>query len=168
LADQQLSSADIAEALRLSARTVRRLLRLEPADLRPKYHHCGRKPRACPEALDLRQEHRFWGAPYIRVVLQEQVDGPWPSTRSLQRLFARAGLAPARPGRRPRAEGRRAREPHHTWQMDACERIRLRSEQEVSWLRLVDEYTGAFLATRVFPPRLLAAGAPAANPGAVA
>jgi hypothetical protein len=39
--------------------------------------------------------------------------------------------------------------------MDAVEQLRLGSKQGVSWLRLVDEYSGAFLGTTVFPPVLL-------------
>jgi len=34
--------------------------------------------------------------------------------------------------------------------MDAAEKVRLRSQQQVCWLRLVDEATGAVLFSRVF------------------
>ena len=37
----------------------------------------------------------------------------------------------------------RARTPHHTWQMDASEHLALADGSEVSWLRVVDEATGA-------------------------
>jgi hypothetical protein len=39
--------------------------------------------------------------------------------------------------------------------MDAAEQMRIAGGQGVSWLRLVDECSGAFLATTVFPPVLL-------------
>src|SRR5262249_869928 len=44
----------------------------------------------------------------------------------------------------------RAGEPHEVWQMDAAERTALRSGQQVSWLRLIDEASGAVLSSRVF------------------
>jgi hypothetical protein len=45
----------------------------------------------------------------------------------------------------------RADRPHYGWQTDASEELRLRSKQKVCWLRLVDECSGAFLQTIVFP-----------------
>ena len=44
----------------------------------------------------------------------------------------------------------RADQPHQVWQMDATEQIPLRSGQRVSWLRLVDEASGAALFSQVF------------------
>jgi len=61
--------------------------------------------------------------------------------------------APA--GRRPSDNGYRAHRPHEVWQMDAAERIRLGSGQRVSWLRLLDECSGAVLQTTIFPPGVL-------------
>jgi len=167
LADQGQSAGDIADALGLDPRTVRRLLsqrqRLATEDFRPSYHRCGRKPQLCQEAIDLRREHPTWGAPYIRVVLEETAPTSLPSARTLQRHLLRADLQPAPAGRPPRAPRRRAQAPHEIWQMDGCERLLLRSQQEVSWVRVVDEYTGAFLGTRVFPPGLLPAGSGSAD-----
>jgi hypothetical protein len=45
-----------------------------------------------------------------------------------------------------------ASQAHDIWQMDAVEQLRLGSGDGVCWLRLVDEYSGAVLATTVFPP----------------
>jgi hypothetical protein len=163
LADQGRTVADIACLLGLAPRTLRRLFaqrdRLQADGLQPAYSRCGRKPQVCQAAMDLRREHPTWGAPYIYVVLQESNTLPLPSTRTLQRHLRAANLQPAKAGRPPGRPRRRAQAPHEIWQMDACERIRLRDGQEVSWLRVVDEYTGAFLATRVFPPGVLATGA---------
>jgi hypothetical protein len=155
LADQGRAAADIASALDLVPRTVRRLLaqrqRLAAEGFQPAYHRCGRQPQLCQQAIDLRREHPTWGVPYIRVVLEETTPTPLPSTRTLQRHLAHAGLQPAPAGRPPRSQRRRAQAPHEIWQLDGCERLPLRTLQEVSWVRLVDEYTGAFLGTRVFP-----------------
>src|SRR5687767_15398195 len=47
------------------------------------------------EALQLRREHRGWGAAYLRVHLRLRCPGrPVPSARTLQRWLADAGLAP--------------------------------------------------------------------------
>jgi hypothetical protein len=166
LADSGQQPARIAQALDLGPRTVRRLLQrralLGPDALAPGYRRCGRKPSVCAEALDLRREHPTWGAAYVRTVLEEGRPQP-PSARSLQRHFRAAGLQPAGPGRRPGRPRRRASAPHEIWQMDAGERIPLSSGEEVCWLRVVDEYTGAFLRTRVFPPGELGTGPLAAD-----
>jgi hypothetical protein len=161
MADQGSSPSDIALVLEVSPRSVRRLLearRLAPDDfLLPRYDTCGRRPAVCQPALDLRREHPLWGAPYIHTVLEEQ-QTPAPCVRTLQRHLRTAELSPAPPGRRLGSRRRRADAPHQTWQMDACERIRLRTKEEVCWVRAVDEHTGAFLRTRVFPPGVLAKG----------
>jgi hypothetical protein len=170
LADQRCPASAIAQQLALPPRTVRDLLARRPAllaaGLRPAYHRCGRRLQPCDAAIELRRQHPTWGAPYVRVVLAEGPPGPLPSARTLQRHFRRAGLQPAPPGRRPRARRRRARRAHEVWELDACERLRLSAPgQEACWVRLADEHTGAFLRTRVFPPRLLAAGAAGADAG---
>src|SRR5439155_6833943 len=96
-----------------------------------------------------------WGGGLIRVLLQEQGHDGGASERTLQRLFQRATLAPAPPGRRPDSDDRRAHHPHEVWQMDAVDQLRLANGQQVSWLRLVDECSGVVLQTTVFPPALL-------------
>src|SRR5205814_1983882 len=60
-------------------------------------------------------------------------------------------LNPAPTGRRSAGESLRAQRPHETWQIDAAELVRLRSGERVSWLRIVDECSGAVLWTVVFP-----------------
>ena len=56
-----------------------------------------------------------------------------------------------------------AKGPHAVWQLDASERIPLATGDRVSWLRGVDEFTGAVLGTRVFTPRVLESGAGVRN-----
>ncbi len=166
------SVATLAEELRLSVRTVRHLVRRfdqrgQPG-LMPDYGRCATKKTPTAQALfqkvvELRQQHPTWGGGLIRVVLCEEL-GTCPSERTLQRWLRRAELAPAPTGRRPASEAQRARQPHEVWQMDAAERIRLASGQCASWLRLVDECSGAVLRTTVFPPGVLEPGG--ADPGA--
>ena len=68
-------------------------------------------------------------------------------------VVRQGGPRPAPSGDVGRGTARaRATPPHETWQMDAKERIRLRGPEQVSWLRLTDECSGAMLWTEVFPP----------------
>jgi hypothetical protein len=152
----------IAAALGLATRTVRKLIRRfrrgGPTALAPSYDRCGAGTPKLPEpivhaAVDLRRGHPSWGAGLIRVMLRRQRPGdPLPAERTLQRWFLRAGLAPAPAGRRSTADPRRAERPHEVWQMDAAEQVALKTGRRVSWLRLVDECSGAVLRTVVFPP----------------
>jgi hypothetical protein len=155
------SVAQIADALALPVRTVRHLLQrfraAAGAAVPPAYPRCGRQhpwpnQELFHDALDLRRQHARWGAGLIRVFLRERWPRqPLPSTRTLQRWFARAGLGPAPRGTKPATSRRRACQPHEVWQMDAVEQIRLRQESRASWLRVTDEFTGAILHTTVFP-----------------
>ena len=168
----------IARALGLAPLTVRRLIhRLrqegQPAVI-PRYDRGGAATPKCPEsvvqtALALRREHPSWGAGLIRVMLRRQLpaDSP-PAERTLQRWFVRAGLAPTPAGRRPVSESRRAERPHDVWQMDAAEEVPLADGRRVSWLRIVDECSGAVLWTVVFPPGTLERGPAGRGPGSVA
>jgi Homeodomain-like domain len=175
-AQQGQDVATIAHALHVPARTVRHLLQRfgrQADQLRPAYRPGPGRP--APQqpvydlALALRQQHPTWGAGYIRVRLgQAYAASALPSERALQRWFRQQQRPPAPPGRRPPTEATRAQRPHERWQMDAVEQLRLGSGQGVSWLRLVDECSGAFLGTTVFPPLPLGARPGDRRPGAVA
>src|SRR5215208_1855568 len=169
----------IAAALGLPARTVRHLLaryrRRGEAALVPAYPRGERpRPRAAgrvrDRALELRRGHPTWGAGLIRLLLRLSPGRRPPAARTLQRWFRQAGLGPAPRGRRPAAAAPAARagRPHDVWQVDAKEQVRLRSGRRVSWLRVVDECSGAVLWTAVFPPRVLAQGPPGGRPGRIA
>lgn len=160
------SVASLADELQLSARTVRHLVhrfaRRGQDGVAPDYSGCATKKlpidsAAFQKALAMRQQHPKWGGGLIRVLLQEK-DEACPSVRTLQRWFRRNKLSPALPGRRPAGEKQRARHPHEVWQMDAVDQLWLGSGQKVSWLRLVDECSGAVLTTTIFPPGLLESG----------
>jgi len=160
-ADRGQTAATIAQALHLCPRTVRQLLQrfqqqrqpLQPAYRPGPGHPSDQDHPLYAVALALRQQHPSWGAGYIRVRLADTyAPDPVPSERTLQRWFRRQQQSPAVAGRRPSTQADRATAPHETWQMDAVEQLRLASGQGVCWLRLVDEYSGAFLGTTVFPP----------------
>jgi transposase len=166
----------IARALGLPVRTVYHLIARSrhggAAGLAPAYRRGERSRTRAAErlraaALDLRREHPTWGAGLIRLRLKLPPGRPRPAERTVQRWFRQAGLGSAPAGRRPAATTlpARAGRPHDVWQMDAKEQVRLRSGQRVSWLRIVDECSGAVLWTTVFPPRLLAPHPGGQGPG---
>jgi hypothetical protein len=160
-------AAAIAAQLRLCPRTVRHLCqafrRRGPAALLPAYP-APRPPALSPalqQALLLHAEHPSWGAPFLLLRLRQLQPrlSAWPSPRTLQRWFRRLGQPPAPPGRKPAARLSPARQPHDVWQIDAVDQLRLATGQQVSWLRCVDELTGAVLGTTVFPPGAVRPGA---------
>ena len=154
--------ATIAHTLHLCPRTVRNLIRRfrqQPQAIDPSYRAGPGRGQRCQALYDrvvaMRQEHPCWGAGFIRVRLRRLGLGEVPSERTLQRWLRQEQQPPAAPGRRPAAQTTRATQPHQGWQMDAAEQFRLKNQQGVCWLRLVDEHSGAFLSTTVFPPVLL-------------
>jgi hypothetical protein len=172
---QGCGTRQIVASTGLPSPTVRRLLR--------RFRHRGRDgilpdyrgpaataaepPEVVQAAVRPRRDHPTWGAGLIRVPLLREAPGrPAPSERTLQRWFVRADLSPAPAGRPPRVDPDRATSPHQTWQMDAKEHIRLYNSDEVSWLRLIDECSGAVLWTAAFPPRDLGPSRPRGRPRA--
>ena len=165
-ADLGHRSDDIADDLGLNRETVRKLIARfregGPGSIAPDYSGCGvdQPKRADAELIEaatvMRREHPSWGAGIIRVQLAERhPDRTIPSERAIQRAFAAAGLNPAPAGRRRDGPRRRAKEPHETWQMDAADQMKLAGGRMASWLRIVDECSGAVLGTVVFPPGVL-------------
>jgi transposase len=156
---------EIARSLNLSERTVRHLIKRfrerGEAGISVSYTSCGRQ--LSPErrkireaALHLRREHPTWGSTVIQVMLAKNGDpSDIPTPRTIRRWLAQSGLGPAPQGKRPQAESSRACRPHETWQMDASEEICLANGSKVSWLRIVDEFSGAVLMTRVFSLRTM-------------
>jgi len=170
-------AAAIAAALQLCPRTVQHLLQRfqqrGQTALQPSYHAPDRPARVAEhlvsEAVALHQEHPTWGAGFLRVRLQLRHPVlTIPSERTLQRWFRRSRMPVAPPGRKPVQERHAACRPHEVWQMDASERIPLATGQRISWLRCVDEFTGAVLGTQVFPPRKLGPSAGERNPAVLA
>lgn len=104
------------------------------------------------QARALRLEHPDWGADLIRIVLAEQLpESDLPSARTLLRWFSGIDLCPAPPGRRILPLYRRAITVHQTWQADATDQVLLADGSLTSCFRCVDECSGAFLGSHVFP-----------------
>ena len=164
------SLAEIARVHNLSYSTVRscwhRYKQRGLDGLAPDYGNCGR-PGPGPQdfvyraARYLKFRHRGWGAPLIRLKLQQRYPQlSLPSVRTFQRWFERAGLVPLRK-RLPEPKRRWAEAPHEVWQIDAKERLTLAQGEKACYLSVVDEHSGALLAAPVFPPQSdLPSGAP--------
>lgn len=164
LAHQGVHVSVIAQRLKISLRSVRRLLARPAEQLAPCYQRCGRpvdpsRPGWQQAAAALRREHPHWGTQRLLLDLAKQpLPGTPPPLRTLERWLARTDLPPAPPGRRPAQRPPRAQEPHERWQMDAMDQVRLGNGRQASCLRIVDECSGAPLGNRVFPPGQLGTG----------
>jgi len=154
-----LGTADLASHFQLPPRTVRHLVRQGhqgDGAFAAAHYRSGSTASAFPptvrqQVLGLRQEHPRWGAGVLRAWLLEQGgDDPLPSAATIRRWLRADGLPPARAGRKARARPRAAA-PHEVWQVDAADQMPLSNGQLVSWLRLVDECSGAVLQTVAFP-----------------
>jgi Homeodomain-like domain len=162
------STATLATTFNLPPRTVRHLRQrfrdrgvdaVQPDYRAPKRLRHSFPARVREAALALRREHPTWGAVFIWIALGQQYrKRSRPSPRTLRRWFHDAELGPPPKPQRPCQRTPRATAPHQTWQVDASERITLADGSQVSWLRVVDEATGAVLRTAVFPPGLLVTG----------
>ncbi len=153
---------DVAAQFSLSVRTVQRLY--ERFDQRgdkaiaPDYTACGQKQpkrtsdKTVEQLCKLRRDHPRWGSEMIRLELNDNTKS-LPSARTIRRQLHQAGLQPTPPGRPllPSPRLPRAGQAHQGWQMDACEYQALQTKKRVCWLRVVDECSGAYLQTVVFP-----------------
>ena len=160
LAHQGMPVSVIAQRLKISPRSVRRLLGRPGALLGALWPARG-PSRPCwrEAAAALRREHPRWGAQRLLLDLAKQpLPGTPPPLRTLERWLARTDLPPAPPGRRPTERPTRTQEPHERWQMDAMDQVRLGDGRQASCLRIVDECSGAPLGNRVFPPGQLGSG----------
>lgn len=127
-------------------------------------HHRDVLRRAC----QLKRRHPSWGAGRVRVELLGLLAAALvPSARTLQRAFQREGVNRPRRAQRPRTARARPEAPHDVWEVDAVEKARLRTGEEVSWLSAVDVYSGALLAGELSPPGPMADDPADGRPGLV-
>lgn len=156
------SIAQIAQTLERSYWSIRTIVRRYrdqgEAGLRPNYQNCGVKgirfsARVQRGALWLKRHHPSWGGGVIRVLLQERwSEQAIPSERTLQRWFKQYGLSRARARGLASGERNAARAVHQVWQLDGTSHQRLADGSGASWITLVDEASGAHLASVAFPP----------------
>lgn len=162
----------IAAALQLSFWGVRQIWRQYRASgdagLTIHYDQSGcRGPRSerliYRAAVWLKRRHPGWGAGLIWVLLRERYPTvPLPHRRTLQRWFRQQQLSVPRMAHPP-VERHRAASVHQTWQLDATSHQRLADGTPASWISVIDEYSGALLESRAFPPVRLRSRASGAN-----
>jgi hypothetical protein len=137
------------------------------------YRECGRAtPRHDPDVLRracrLKRKHPTWGAGRVRVELLGPLDPALvPSPRTLQRAFQTEGINRPRRAQRPRSARAKPEAAHDVWEVDAVEKERLKTGEEVSWMSAVDVYSGAHLANRLSPPSPVAGDPPQRRPSLV-
>lgn len=177
-ARHQQSPGEIAQGLDVEERSVRRIVtgfqeRGESA-LQASYAACGvsRKPEFAQlreDVLKLRQQHPLWGAG--RLLLELESTHPdtvgLPTERTLQRWLHEVYPTPAPAGRPVQEDLSRACRPHEVWQVDAAEQKCLKSGKMFSWLRVVDECSGAVLKTVVFSRRTFSTGSAPSSPARI-
>jgi len=148
----------ISEQLSLSRSNVRdiwtRYRRQGEAGLATAYANCGPKSPKTPlrlrrAALWLKRQHPAWGTPRIHCGLRSRYGGATPSIRTLNRWYAAEGLVKPR-GKDARERIGAARAVHNIWQVDAKENLVLADGQPACYLTIVDEKSGAWLASLVF------------------
>lgn len=125
------------------------------AGMQLRYQRCGRPPsveqRVQVRALALRQAHKGWGCPYIRLQLvREFGQQAVPSIRHLQRWMKTAGLMEDST-RLPAVSSPWANKPLMRVQVDAKEQLRCADGQACCYLNFTDEHSGAVLDAFVFP-----------------
>lgn len=102
-------------------------------------------------AIWLKRRHPQWGGGLIRLILQQRWhDAKVPTERTLQRWFRQAQVS-RHYQRHPQATRQRAQQVHEVWQMDGKSQVQLGNGEQVSWLSIVDECSGALLAAEIFP-----------------
>ena len=121
------------------------------------YSRCGRKSSydaKIREAIDAHlSENKALGAPIIRSrLLQDGNFDKVPHERTIQRWWIKTGKNKPR-GRRPKQKGDGyTNEVHHTWQVDAKDKVRIADKSEHSYLSFTDEASCSYLSGQVFPP----------------
>lgn len=155
------SLAAISEKHHLSYTTVRRIyqryLREGTKGLVPRFSNCGVKKRSARQmlfrraSLWLKRLHPNWGAGFIKVQLERRYHKRLPCTRTLQRWFKKAGLV-AKKSSFAYGQAPLVKRPHDLWQVDAKEKLRLKTGEKLCYLTLVDQNSGSLLKAFVFPP----------------
>lgn len=167
--------AQVAASLQIGVGTVQNILNRYKAGGAPalsvSYDRCGRRVGHEDEVAFrlvrfVKHLHPDWGVPLIRLKVSEKY--PKLRLRSVRhyqrRLFSSSGKLPA-PILPPPITTDKSRIAHDTWQIDAKERFFVQNGEEVCYLTIVDEGTGALLGTKAFPPREDFASTCGADPG---
>jgi hypothetical protein len=125
-------------------------------DLTPNYAACGKvganRSDWCYRAsLWLRRLHPQWGAPLIRLKLQQKYpDRLVASERTIQ-YWIKASVLPKSRNKVPKEPKIWAQLPHDIWQTDGKEQQKLCDGRPFCWLTMTDERSGGVIETPLFP-----------------
>jgi hypothetical protein len=148
----------ISEELHISFSTVRticqRYQKSGEKSLQTQYANCGksatdRSNLIYRAALWLKQLHPLWGSPRIHTKLRERYGDKVPTIRTINRWFMAVGLSKPRNLNQRTFIGK-SNGVHNIWQVDAKENLILLDGQKACYLTIVDERSGAWLASLVF------------------
>jgi hypothetical protein len=124
--------------------------------------------RVYRRAVALKRKHPTWGAGLIRVELADTFrEQRLPAERTLQTWFVREHLN-RHPHRLRRVFVGRGQAVHAVWELDAKDHIYLADRTATCVVSVQDEYSGAVLSARPFPPGGLATGAGGLHPALAA
>jgi hypothetical protein len=171
------SVSQVVQAEGVSGRSVRRINRAwqlqGPCGLLTRYRASAPRavtfsPRLYRRAVAMKRQHPTWGAGLIRVELQtKSPNQPVPAERTLQAWFGREHVN-HRAHRMARVFHGRGQAVHEVWEMDAKDYIYLGDQSATCVVSVEDEYSGAVLSVRPFPPGGLATGAGGLHPALAA
>jgi transposase len=153
---------DISSLLGISQETSKNIWKRYKQEgdlcLVPHYKNCGR-PITKKEEVNfrlirlLKHMHPEWGVKFICLRIKEKY--PQLDLRGIRQYQSRLSKNKLPKSKLPIVENdKKAKLPHDTWQIDAKERIKLLDGTEGCYITVVDEASGAILATKVFPPRV--------------
>jgi len=153
------SFTKLSEEYKVAYHTVRTLCkRFEEKGVQgiePRYLNCGPKTKKSDKliyrsALWLKRHHQDWGAPLIRLKLQQRYpQRKIPSERTFQNWFKDSGLNTPR-SKLIKPAKQWAMLPHDVWQVDGKEEQKLNDGTDVCWLTVVDENSCGLIAAPAF------------------
>jgi transposase len=123
--------------------------------LQTSYSNCGKSKPSSDNvvyraSLWLKHLHAHWGTPRVHTGLQSRYGVDVPTIRTLNRWYKDAQLTKPR-SKINRVTIGKSTAAHNIWQVDAKENLTLGDGQESCYLTIVDEKSGAWLASLVFP-----------------
>jgi hypothetical protein len=161
LVGQGKTQKSIAEEVGYTERGVRNIIhkfrKSGAAAYQTQYRNCGKNfPNRYDDSIITfieAEANSERGAPYIySVLVSKYPDKIIPHCRTIQRWWLKINGPKPRTTVAARSNERWTNEPHHTWQIDGKEQIKLSGDNHVSWMNVADEATSTELQVTVFPP----------------
>jgi len=151
--------AHIARQHQVAYHTIRTLCKrfeqLGKDGIQSRYGNCGPKgiksdPLIYRASLWLKRLHPKWGAPFIRMKLEQRYKKrKIPCERTFQIWFRAAGFNVPK-SQEPREAKQWAKAVHEIWQMDGKEEQKPKNKDWACWLTIVDEHSGGLISAPAF------------------